>query len=639
MKTTSYLLFAFLLCSISSKGQANYYVGSSNVSIEPDSSIFSVTLAGYGVPREGRFSLTWKYIDQTESFTAITGLNGKFYGATVSNQLLEGTPTGKNITWKIIGKAKNAIALAALNGKLFAISNNKLWVANLGNKISWKKVGKAPDVKGLTALNNQLYATNTNNDLLSGSLSASGVTWSKVDAADHIISMTSDGTKIYTLNRNDTLWSKKPGDAEWKEIGRNNASTFDIHVKHLVVVNDRLYAVSPDNKLYIGEHSTNSNLSSTAMAIRHHEQTVVIVGVDVTGFNYSLINEIKQTIFKRRNIPATAILINASHTHFAPVTQAWLTWGDFCHYPDSIYLNKAKAGIIHSIELALDNMAPANIYFGRGVTHIGHNRRSSAKIERPYDGTLDVLKIEDTNKNIKSVLFLTACHPVYNLEGKETYTLNANYPSVARKLIEDKTHAGNAIFIQGCAGDINPVNFSNVQTGQELATDVLGVLNNNMHKLDGEITYAIDKILIPVTPWSVDSITRFKNINIGKVGNVEAEKNVRWANLMLKNYKDGTVEHSLPLYIQTINIGDWKFVGLSREAVTEYGLAIRKLWPEKTVTVAGYCNDVSSYLPISWHIQTKTYEGYSSSLWYGQHGIPPVNVLDIVIGNIKSLNK
>jgi hypothetical protein len=31
------------------------------------------------------------------------------------------------------------------------------------------------------------------------------------------------------------------------------------------------------------------------------------------------------------------------------------------------------------------------------------------------------------------------------------------------------------------------------------------------------------------------------------------------------------------------------------------------------------------------------YEGYGSFLWYGQPGVPPVNVFNIVIDGIKSL--
>lgn len=88
-------LFLFLLVlffSNYSQGQTNFLTGTSSVSIEPDNSIFSVSLAGYGVPRDGRFSITWKESGQTPDLTAITALNGKFYAISSSGELMKGTP-------------------------------------------------------------------------------------------------------------------------------------------------------------------------------------------------------------------------------------------------------------------------------------------------------------------------------------------------------------------------------------------------------------------------------------------------------------------------------------------------------------------------------------------------------------------
>jgi hypothetical protein len=79
-------------------------------------------------------------------------------------------------------------------------------------------------------------------------------------------------------------------------------------------------------------------------------------------------------------------------------------------------------------------------------------------------------------------------------------------------------------------------------------------------------------------------------------------------------------------------------IGLSREVVTEYSLAIKKIWPGKLVSVAGYCNDVSSYLPVERHITTGVYEGHGSYFWYGQPSSFPLNILDLVVNRIKAGN-
>ena len=143
--------------------------------------------------------------------------------------------------------------------------------------------------------------------------------------------------KLPARRSSDSMFSAKVNQSSprWTGIGRNNSYTFNIQIRHITVLNGRLYALTTDNKLYKAGHSTTGTLSSRALAIKGKGKTVVIVGVDLTGFNYTLIKEIKDMIYKKRNIPQSAILINASHTHFAPVTQAWLTWAEYYNAPDT----------------------------------------------------------------------------------------------------------------------------------------------------------------------------------------------------------------------------------------------------------------------------------------------------------------
>jgi hypothetical protein len=108
---------------------------------------------------------------------------------------------------------------------------------------------------------------------------------------------------------------------------------------------------------------------------------------------------------------------------------------------------------------------------------------------------------------------------------------------------------------------------------------------------------------------------------------------------MLKYYEDGTMPTSLPLYVQTLNIGNWKLVGFSRETTTEYGFGVKNLWPGKLVSVAGYTNDVSSYLPTRKHLELKNYEGSESFFWYGSPAVFPLDVYDIIMADIKRLSR
>ncbi len=656
------IIFLFSFSTLKSHGQ--YSVGTSSVSTEPDSTVVSIALSGYGYPEEGRFSIEWILRDSTlQNIVALTGLDGEFFAVDSNHILWSGTLSEENISWKKIGTADGIKALAAMNGKLYALTDNGEILerkAVLQNS-KWKRIVRSANIKSLAALDGNLYATG-GNELMKLNLSQHKKHWLNIGRAEDVRSMTSYDKRLFAINTKDTLWQVQPykDKPAWNEIGRYNGITFNIRVKQIAVLNSRLYALSDEGKVYIGRHRTDGNLSATAFAIKGKNKTVVLLGVDLTGFDYSLTDEVKDIIHKERNIPKSAILINASHTHFCPSAQAYNVWADYLEHPDSIYLESVlKKAMVKAIEDALDNMSPADLYFGRGTTNIGMNRSSDDQ-EFPHDKTLDVLEAKNNEGKMAGVLFLTGCHPVFDNEGKQGYTISPNFPGITRDIIREKTGT-NAVFIQGCAGDINPKSLDHTETGRQLADDVLKVMNGKMIKITGDISYSFDSLEIPMQPmlpakldsngipvnnpnisaeaWSVNFIKQLKIENPQKKADIYARRNVKWGDIMLGKLQAGTLPAKVPEYVQTINIGDWKFVGLSREVVTEYGPAIRNIWPGKIVSVAGYCNDVASYLPNKWHIVKRHYEGYDSFFWYGQPGVPQENVFDILVKGIGLLNR
>jgi hypothetical protein len=618
--------------------QETFLVGTAKVSIDPDSTVFSLPLAGYGAPRDGRFSIEWKLKQDVKGIKLITSAGKKLYAVNTAGELLVAGNAQQTITWKKAGTAKGVTAIAGFNNKLYAVQNNNVVTLDLAKKTGWKKAGTVDNANTITVLNDKIYIANTNNELLQGNVIGPNIKWNKVGQANKIVSLVNNGTKIYGVDANDTLYSVKPGSGKpWLKIGTYNATTYDIKIKQLLVFNKRLYALNDKEQLFLANHSTDNTLSARALAIKSKNKTVVIVTVDLTGFDYSLGKDVKDIIFKKRRIPQSAIMINGSHTHFAPVTQWFPTFGDHGQIPDSIYFNNIlKRGMVKAIESALDHMQASTMYFGRGSTDIGYNR-SSPDGKTPYDGTLDVLKFENSQHQVSNLLFLTGCHPVFKNDGTEGVTVSANYPGVTRNILEEKTGSKTVLFVQGCAGDINPRDDSHQKTGTDLGNDVLKVLNGDMPQIKGDISYTLDTITIPTHPWSIEKVTELRTQAVKEPGNVYAEKDVRWANLMLGYYQHNAVPKTMPVYVQTITIGNWKLVGLSREVVTEYGPAIRALWPDKLVSVAGYCNDVPSYLPIGRHINAQTYEGYDSFFWNAQPSLFPVDVFDTVMAGIKKI--
>lgn len=642
MEIKNILLLLLMLLPAISNAQASYLIGTSQESIEPDQSLISLHLAGYGAPREGRFTLQWINKGAAPEVTAMGGLSDNIYIVSKSD-LLWMNPAKNNSGWKKAGKAENIKSIAGLNGNLYAVNQKgELLETKVIGEIKWGKIGLIDNsVTSLTASGNKLFASNENGSLWTADLSKKSIEWLKSETVDSIVSLAANKRTLFALTNDGVIYKYEPGnkDQRWLKIANKNGQTIKEDIKHITIIDDRIFGISKDNFLYIGEHRSEGNLSARAMAVKYGENTVVIVNVDVCGLNDIFTGLVKQDIYQKTHIPASAVFINCTHTHFAPVTQNWLTWQIPNQRPDSLYLySTVRNGILNSIDIALKKMAPAELSFGRGKTDIGHNGNLKEHQEL-YDSAVDVIKVYYTGKNAESYMFLAACHPELSTAGKLHYTISANYPGVARKLVEERTGTSNSLFIQGAAGDINPKNNGEYITGEKLANEVIAVLNRPMTKIDGPISFYLDTINIPITPWTREEIYAYRAQNSDKSGDIDAEKNVKWCDLMLKYYCEGTMPASLPVYVHTINIGNWKLVGFSRETTTGYSFGVKHLWPDKLISVAGYTNDVSSYLPTRMHIEKRGYTGLNSVFWYGMPNVFPKNVDETILNTIKSLDR
>ena len=634
----SFLIMLGMLCSC----KGSYEVGTSVVSIEPADETVSLTLAGFAAPYEGRFTLGWEARGTTDYFSDFTAIGEQFYGVNEKGTLV-------TFTQKPVGKAK-AIAsdipvklIAGHGNSLYGITGKgDLYVSTtMGDKIEWKKLSAVVGAKAFTSSGKNLYVATAKGELLEGSVAENAISWKTIANTNVIRSLASDGRRIYALGEDTVLYQCEINypQESWVRIGYNNGATYTVNLHAIAYANGKLYASGDDNTLYTNKHNSEGNMSARAFSFKKGKKVAVIVGVDVCGFDYSFIRGIKDEIYQKRGIPHEAILINASHSHFTPVTQSWITWEPQNQHPDTLFLNNVvRPGIIRSIEEAIDNSVKSDLFFSRDTTGIGKNR-SLRGADIIYDNSLDVVKIVSQKNKQESVLFLTGCHPVYDDPEVNRFIVSPNFPGHARNIIESTGGIATSLFLQGCAGDINPI--SKFRTsGEQLAGEIMHALGKSLSPIRGDISFYLDTISVPVTPWSRERIEEYLAIAEKSPEDGIARRDVRWAKLMLEHYdKNGTPPTDMPIYVQTLNIGDWKLVGLSREVTTEFGIAIKNLWPDRKVSVAAYTNDIPSYLATDPHIKAKDYEGYGSFFWYGQPNNFPLGIFDTVVNRIKDNNR
>ena len=130
----SALLIAALLIPGKLSAQTVYYAGTSQVSIEPDQTLHSLHLGGYGLPRNGRFSLEWSAVGSLPEVTTF-GVSGADMYLVSRNELFRLVPEKSNVRIVKEGSAESMIAIAGFDGKLYGM--------NSGGEILETEIGRA----------------------------------------------------------------------------------------------------------------------------------------------------------------------------------------------------------------------------------------------------------------------------------------------------------------------------------------------------------------------------------------------------------------------------------------------------------------------------------------------------------------
>ena len=96
---------------------------------------------------------------------------------------------------------------------------------------------------------------------------------------------------------------------------------------------------------------------------------------------------------------------------------------------------------------------------------------------------------------------------------------------------------------------------------------------------------------------------------------------VRRAQAMLKAYDQKKPVRSVSYPIQAIRFNsDLTLLAMGGEVVVDYALRAKKEYPNETLVVAGYSNDVMCYIPSLRVLREGGYEADQSMYYYGQPG-------------------
>lgn len=217
----------------------------------------------------------------------------------------------------------------------------------------------------------------------------------------------------------------------------------------------------------------NDPLFVKALVLKNNSCTLAIITIDVVALaeigalGNDFLPKLRAQIQTELNIPPASLLVNASHCH-------------------GVVCSDVQQRTVQAVKEALQQLAPVNIGAGVGFENrISENRRFKlnngdvADVRHAYalppddeiaeigpiDPEIGILRIDRKDGRPLAVVYNFACHPILGVPSRAN---TADLSGFASSVIEDNAGDGTvALFLQGCAGDINPVLYKDVNNPRD----------------------------------------------------------------------------------------------------------------------------------------------------------------------------
>ncbi|MGA2258897.1 MAG: neutral/alkaline non-lysosomal ceramidase N-terminal domain-containing protein, partial [Thermoguttaceae bacterium] len=342
---------------------------------------------------------------------------------------------------------------------------------------------------------------------------------------------------------------------------------------------------------------------------------------------HELAEEIAARLKAKHGLDRSQVVINSSHTHSGPVVWPNLKSMYFLGPEDRDrliqYSKELTDDIVHAVDVAIADRAPAQVSVGHGSVGFAANRREptpkgmrlGVNQNGPMDHDVPVLTVAAPNGKLRAVLFAYACHNT--TLGGDCYRINGDYAGFAQIELEKALPGATAMFAILCGGDQNPQPRGTVELAREhgkaLADEVRRVLGGPLRPVRGPIQTAYEVTELVFAPHERATFEK-------EAAGADKFKQSR-AKLMLAAYDAGRPVRALPYPVQAFRFGnDLTCLALAGEVTVEYGLRLKRELPRENLVVMGYANEVPCYIPSRAVLQGGGYEPVESMIYYGQPG-------------------
>ena len=351
------------------------------------------------------------------------------------------------------------------------------------------------------------------------------------------------------------------------------------------------------------------DLLAQALAIEDADgRRALLLTVDLCALRTPTVNQVCRQIAERTGLKREQILVSVSHTHSGPAVD--LMDGGFYPIPPDdrrkleAYTEKVKSHLVDLAVAALGDLKPAELTFGVGTATFFENRRAldadgryrgmGPNPQNHADRDVPVLRVTTPEGKVRALVFGAACHNV--TLGGGSYKISADYAGAARKHVETRLPGVQAMFVTGCGADANPNPRSTADEeewvkrhGESLGTEVLNVISRPMRPVTGPLATQFAFVDL-----SLQEVSSREELEQKRQGSMAYQ-----AGLMLAALDRGQklpTKFAAPISVWQLG-NSLTLVGLPEETVSEYVPLLKRVLGAEGLWTAGYCNDVSGYLP------------------------------------------
>jgi hypothetical protein len=289
-------------------------------------------------------------------------------------------------------------------------------------------------------------------------------------------------------------------------------------------------------------------LFARALVISDDTTSIVLITIDAVALgeighiSNDFLSKVRGWIQRELNIPPSHVLINASHCH-------------------GIVTTDIEAKTCDAVRKAWQSRVPVQIAAGTGnEDRIMENRRLRLKDGRevdvrhayslppddevlgsgPIDPEIGFLRLDAEDGRTVAIVYNFACHPIQGVPGRQNTSDLSGFAS--QVLEQNLSPEAVALFVQGCAGDINPIDYKDVHhprdaelLGERLGLSVMRASRQVASHDDGRLALIHESLKLP----RADFGPRIRNMEAKRDDLV---KSLQGTSLDLKSF--------VPLYVK-----------------------------------------------------------------------------------------